>query len=270
MFYILIFLLPFINADQSCSALYPIEEIISITIENKETIGEYYKCVFEESNENQPFTDQDDFIQESIDLFPDSSNGDLYSCLEENGELIQQDPSFYFNFVNCLVREVIDGSEQYCLYRNADVIPYFNCLQEETNENSEAVPKEFQEQSVEYSYRVPETTFEACKSTRSSQSFVSCIRDFSQERRNTVQKECNIDFSQYDLNTIVDDEQKKIVGNGYKCVLNKLNIKELPLVYPSLELFYKKPIQTITNCKRRISYVDDWNFYFKFAKCIEA
>ncbi|KAL5273841.1 hypothetical protein ACFFRR_000540 [Megaselia abdita] len=273
MLYFILLLIPVINAanvNQRCSTLHPTSNIRSVTVENKELIGEYYKCLFEENNANQPFTEEDDFIKAAIELFPDSSNGNLYLCFEENGELSQQNPSFYFDFVNCLVREVIDDSEQYCLYRSPDDVSYFNCLQEQTTKKATAVPSEFKDQSMEYSYRVAQTTYDTCKSARSSQSFVSCIRQSGQERSDNVQGECDIDFSQYDLNTIADDEQKKIVGNGYKCALNKLNTKQLPSVYPSFELFYKKPILTITNCQRRNNYSDDWNFYFKFAKCIEA
>lgn len=258
------------DVRKDCSNLYPIDDIRSISIENKETIGEYYKCVFEGNNQHQQYAEEDEFIGTAIELFPYSSNGDLYSCLEENGDLNQQDPKFYFNFVNCLVREVVDGTEQYCLYRNEDAFAYFECIQEQSSSNNAAVSSEFKEQSVEYTYRVAETTYGACHAARSSKTFVSCIRQGSQDKSKSAQKECDIDLSQYDLKTVADEEQKKVIGNEYKCVLNKLNTKQLPIVYPSLELFYKKAIQTITNCQRRNSYADDWSFYFKFAKCVEA
>lgn len=249
-----------------CSELHPISNIKSITTDNKVNIGEHYKCLFEGNNQDRPFTEEDDFIETAIRLFPLSKNGDFYSCLEENGDLSHQNPPFYFDFINCLVRESIDGSEQYCLYRNKDPISFFECLQEQTTDNG---PDEFKEQSMEYAYRVSGTTYETCRSARNSQSFVSCIRQAGQERSKTAQKECDIDFSQFDLKTIVNEE-REVIGNGYKCALNKLNIRQLPTVYPSLELFYKKDIQAIANCVRSNSFVDDWSFYFKFAKCAEA
>lgn len=255
----------FNDLKKRCSQLHPIDNIRSITKDNKVNIGEHYKCLFEGNNQDRPFTEEADFIETAIRLFPLSKNGDLYSCLEENGDLSYQNPPFYFDFINCLAREVIDGSEQYCLYRNSDPISYFVCLQDKTTDN---VSEEFKEQSMEYAYRVTESTYETCRSVRSSPAFVNCIRQASQERSKTAQKECDVHLSQFDLNTTVDEEQKDI-GNGYKCVLNKLNTKELPVVYPSLELFYTKDIQAIANCVRRNSFVDDWSFYYKFAKCIE-
>lgn len=254
------FQLPLINASNIkslCSKLHPIADIEIITQENKAIIEDYYKCVFESSNEN---TEEHNFIETSTRLFPSSSNGDIFSCLEENGGLQNKlKPNFHFNFINCLVRELIDGSEQYCQYRNNNPILYFNCLQKQTTNNS--VPNEFKEQSLEYAFRVPEITYQTCKSA----SFEKCIRKASEARIKTAQIECNID----NFYTTEDEELQKVIGNGYKCVLNKLNTKQLPLVFPALEMFYRKSIQTVVNCQRINVYADDWSFYYQFAKCIE-
>lgn len=263
--------MPFISASHvnHCFTQYPIRDITSISTENKVVIGGYYKCLFEGNHRNQPFTEEDDFIETAVQLFPSSQNGHLFSCLEENDNLKQQTTLFYFNYVNCLVRGLIDGSEQYCFYRNNDAISYIDCLQEQTTNKAESVPNEFKEQSVKYAYRVSGTTYETCKSARSSQDFVTCSRQAAEDQSNTAQKDCDIELAQFDLKTVVDEKQKKVIGTGFKCVLNKLNTKELPTVYPALELFYKKSIQTVVNCQRMNSYADDWGFYFEFAKCLE-
>lgn len=257
-----------IKLKEHCSNEYPIESIKTISIGNKNTIGEHYKCLFEGNNHNQPFVDEDDFAESTAQLFPESPNGEIFGCLEENGQLSSQTPKFYFEYVNCLVRERVDAAEQYCFYRNKNAILYFNCLEDQMSETQ--YPDEFKDQSLEYAFRAPKSAVEACKSSRHTQSFVTCLRQYSQDRSKAAQLECDIDFSDYDLKSIVDEEQQKIVGNGYKCVLGKLNIEEdFPIIYPSMKLFYKKTIQNLSNCLRRNSYDDNWKFYFNFAKCVE-